>query len=232
VGPARRPSAEQRAEIEQQLFTRGLLQDVSESELIKLHRRVRPKHFPEDLNKEAREAQEKNGPWMIARTKPHREYEAKKALKEAGFEVYLPKLKLIVGRKRRKTLQRKRPGRKRPNYLYLFPRYLFVRLTEKWKPVLECKWISVIIRCPGLVAEPATMKDKEIKEWKAREQGGFICLKGYMEGQKVRAKAGPYAGQIGTFIELVGEDREFASFYILGQERRVEFSPDVLEAVI
>jgi transcription antitermination factor NusG len=223
MGLPRRPSAEQCAEIEQQLLTRGLLQDVSESELMKLHRRVRPKHSPEDLNKEAREAQERNGPWMIARTKPHREYEAKKALKEEGFEVYLPKLKLIVGRKRRKWHR---------NYLYLFPRYLFVRLTEKWELVLDCEWISVIIPCPGPVADPATMKDIEIKQWKAREQGGFICMEGYKRGQKVRAKAGPLANEIGEFIELVGEGREFASFYILGQEPRVEFPPDVLEAVV
>ena len=74
------------------------------------------------------------------------------------------------------------------------------------------------------------MKDIEIKKWKAREQGGFICLEGYKRGQKVRAKAGPLANEIGEFIELVGEGREFASFYILGQETRVEFPPDVLEA--
>lgn len=266
MDPPRRPSAEQRAEIEQQLLTRGLLQDVSESELIELRRGTHPKHSPEDLNKEAREALEKNGPWLVARTKPHREYEAKQALKAAGFEVYLPKLKLIIGRKRRKTLGlSKRRKRKRRDYLYLFPKYLFVRLTENWKTVLKCKWISVIIRCPGPLsgpeheakpvngtiilavfmkkgsremknrerdAEPVTMKDREIKKWKAREQGGFICLEGYKRGQKVRAKAGPLANQIGEFIELVGEDREFASFYILGQETRVEFSPDVLEAVV
>ena len=256
-----RLSAEQRTEIEQQLRTRGLLQDVSESELIKVQRRVCPKYSPEDLNEAAREALEKNGPWMIARTKPRREKQAKKMLKEAGFEVYLPKLKLIVGRKRRKTLglnkRRKILGRR--NYLYLFPKYIFVRLTENWKAVLKCKWISVIIRHPGPLAkpetcrklpkrerekairemknrerdaEPVTMKDIEIKKWKAREQGGFVCMDGYKRGQKVRAIAGPLANEIGEFIELVGEGREFASFYILGQERRVEFSSDILEAVI
>jgi rhodanese-related sulfurtransferase len=149
-------SAEQRAEIEQQLRTRGLLQDVSESELIELRRSRHPKHSPADLNEEAREAQEQVAPWLVVRTKPHREYEAKKALKEAGFEVYLPKLKLIVGRKRRKTLGlSKRLGRKR--HLYLFPKYLFVRITENWKAVLKCKWISVIIRSSGPLAKPETL---------------------------------------------------------------------------
>ena len=209
MGPAHF-SAEQRAEIEQQLRTRGRLQDVSESELIELRRSSHPKHSSEDLNEEARKAQEKTAPWLVARTKPHKEKEAKQALKAAGFEVYLPKLKLIVGRRKRRKRYR--------NYLYLFPRYLFVRLTEKWELVLDCEWISAIIRCPGPVADPATMKDIEIKKWKAREQGGFICLEGYRRGQKVRAKAGPFADQIGEFIALVGEGREFASFYILGQE--------------
>ena len=261
-----RLSAEQRAEIEQQLRTdkrtRDRLQNISESELIELRRGTHPKHSPENLNKEAREALDKNGPWMIARTKPHREYEAKEALKKAGFEVYLPKLKLIMGRKRRKTLglskRRKISGRKRRNYLYLFPKYIFVRLTENWKAVIECKWICGIIRRPGplsvdkafelwlddhpggtredfdrqpLFTKPVTMKDKEIKAWKAREQGGFICLKGFKEGQKIRAKVGPFADKIGTFIELAN-DREIALFYVLGQQTRVEFPPNVLEAVV
>ena len=69
--------------------------------------------------------------WMVVRTRPlHKEKEAQEALQRAGFEVYLPKLKLIKGRK---CLEKR----------YLYPNRLFVRFVDDFaSPVRSPKHLD------------------------------------------------------------------------------------------
>jgi transcription antitermination factor NusG len=149
-----------------------------------------------------------------------RQSEAIKNLDAQGFTAYRPLY-------REKYFSR---GVKRWRTESLFGRYFFVRLDAQWPAVRHTRGIHSILANNEL---PLAVADHEIETLRAREdyRGLITIIKGFQPGQRVRVKRGILVGALGTFVSLVGQDREVALFELLGQLTRVELAAGSLAAV-
>jgi len=124
--------------------------------------------------------------WYLIHSKPQRERVALDNLQRQGYESYLPLL-----RNRRRVA-----GRHAVRIEPLFPRYLFVRLSDEsddWGPIRSTLGVSRLVRF-GL--RPARIPDDMIAMLKDREDGDGIqqltppCLE---PGDRVRVIEGVMA---------------------------------------
>jgi transcription antitermination factor NusG len=134
-----------------------------------------------------------------------------KNLKDAKYEPYLPCY--------RKTFYKGRHRQWEP--APLFGRYIFVKFDDRWSGVRNVRGICNVLKACATDELPSTIKDDVIAECKAKEKDGFVV--GFQEGQRVFAKTGIFADQIGRFVGLSNREHEIALFDFLGQSTRVEF---------
>ena len=158
--------------------------------------------------------------WLVATSLVGRQSEALNNLDAQGFATYRPLY-------REKYFVR---GRKRWRTASLFGRYLFVRQTPEWPAVRHTRGIDSILAAEE---RPLGVPDPEIDAIRAREDHNGIIhiIKGFQPGQRVRVRRGIMAGALGTFVSLVGQDREVALFELLGQLTKVELAAGSLAAV-
>lgn len=148
--------------------------------------------------------------WAVAQTQPQRERIARIWLMRSGYETYSPRVKLRFGR-----------------IIRLYPNYLFVRIVERFYPILST---------PGIVRlcmsgdRPAPLPDTVIRRLRRREVGGFVRLRRHRpkHGQKVRILHGTFEGRMALYEGMSGEERERVLLELLGQMVSVELpSKDV-----
>lgn len=158
--------------------------------------------------------------WLVATSLVGRQPEALDNLKDQGFEVYRPLY-------REKYFAR---GAKRWRTASLFGRYFFVFLQTNWPDIRYTRGIDNILTANE---HPLGVADHEIDALRAREdyRGLITIIKGFQPGQRVRVKRGILVGALGTFVTLVGQDREVALFELLGQLTKVELAAGSLAAV-
>jgi transcription antitermination factor NusG len=131
--------------------------------------------------------------WYLLSTKPKKEFRVEKILREASFEVYLPK------HTEKTTLRPFFPGYE--FILFDYPRdYNLVKYTRGVKTVV------------GNKAGPIPLPDQVIDEIRSREVDGLVVVLPEVEtpceGDDIEVTAGPLKGLRGIFKqELSGRER-------------------------
>jgi transcriptional antiterminator RfaH len=150
-----------------------------------------------------------------------RESAAQHFLGLAGYQVYLPRLRLI----------RPRRGRKVESRPPLFPNYLFVLVTAGW---WSARWCPGVVRLLTAGDAPMPVPDSLIAEIRGRERGGLVELprrEEFKAGERVRVLTGPFAGHLGLYAGMRPHERLLVLLALLGGKQRVELSKDAIEAV-
>ena len=160
--------------------------------------------------------------WYLLYSKPQRERLALENLERQGYPSYLP---LIQNRKRRK-------GRYVSVIEPMFPRYLFVHLsdeTDNWGPIRSTIGVANLVRF-GMQA--ARVPDSLIEIMNAREQDGVQTLapSDFKPGDQVRIVEGVMAGYEALFQARTGKERVVLLLQ-LAQDRtaRIQVSANDIE---
>ena len=159
--------------------------------------------------------------WHLVYTKPQREQEAEQHLGNQGFSVYLPRHKVGARRKGRHT-ELVQP---------LFPRYLFVELTQgvdNWAPIRSTRGVAGLVRFGVKYAiAPAGLVDylrqNEQKIWEPIPQNPFSV------GDRVRVADGAFAGYEAIYQCGRGDDRALVLLNLMSKFSEVTLSVHDLE---
>ena len=162
--------------------------------------------------------------WYLVYSKPRQEGVAVENLKRQGYDTYLP---LIRNRRRRQG-----------QYVVLvepmFPRYLFIRLsdqTDNWGPIRSTLGVSSLVRFGEL---PARVPDGLIDTLQSREdEGGVQQLEtpDFRPGERVRIAEGPMAGYEGIFQARSSKERVVVLLDVVGKAMRVQMPVGQIESV-
>jgi transcriptional antiterminator RfaH len=153
--------------------------------------------------------------WAVAQTEPQREHTARLLLMRANYETYAPRIK------------------QRGRIALLFPTYLFVRVIDRWYPIL---WTIGVTRMLMSGERPARLPDEIIPSLRKRERGGLIKLpppgRALKAGQNVKIIRGSFEGHLALYEGQSGRDRERVLLELLGQLVSIELpSADIAPAM-
>ena len=160
--------------------------------------------------------------WYLIHTKPRQENTARENLTRQGYRIYLP-LAPIRGRRRGRSFTRIGP---------MFPRYLFIHLSEgvdNWGPIRSTLGVTSIVR---FGQQPARVPDALITALKEREdEKGILTLPSMplTSGDTLRIAEGPLEGYEGLFYAYSSKDRVILLIRILEQHTKVDVALDKIE---
>jgi len=157
--------------------------------------------------------------WYVIHTKPRQEPLALENLQRQGYTTYCPYIS--VSKRRRNAWQTVAEP--------LFPRYLFIELTEgedDFGPIRSTQGVSSLLRFGG---KPATISNELIES--LRQQEGDKAETPDPElpvkpGDRVRVLEGPFAGLEGIFQNSSKDARVIILMELLGRENRVSVDRD------
>ena len=156
--------------------------------------------------------------WSVAQTQNFCEHRARHHLLNQGYECYLPlvqKTKIYRHKRVQKTF-------------VLFPRYLFVKIVDRWSSILGTIGVRGMIM--NHERKPASVKDAVIDSLRQLEnKNGFVTLpekEEFQIGQRVRVVGGQFAGRIALYDGMTNRQRERVLLELLGQMVPVELSVD------
>jgi transcriptional antiterminator RfaH len=138
--------------------------------------------------------------WYLLHTKSRQEYLAKQHLERQGFESYLP-LAPALRRRRGRAVRVIEP---------MFPRYLFIHLsdqTDNWHPIHSTIGVNGLVRFGQI---PARIPDALIASLQDREDKDGVQIlvpRDYKSGERVRIMEGPLEGFEGIFQCHSGRER-------------------------
>ena len=162
--------------------------------------------------------------WYLVYSKPQQERLALENLERQGYQSYLP---LIRNRRRRM-------GRYVALVEPMFPRYLFVHLsdqTDNWGPIRSTIGVANLVRFGMKAAQvPADL----IELLRAREDGEGIQtlpMPEFKAGDRVRIVEGVMAGYEAIFQAKTGRERVLILLDIADKLARVEVGADDIEPV-
>ena len=158
--------------------------------------------------------------WACAQTEPQRESAAQHSLELAGYQVYLPRLRVVHAHRGRKTECRP----------VLFPSYLFVLIQSGWWAARWCPGVACLLTSGD---EPMHVSDAIVDEIRSRERNGLVELprrETLRPGGSVRVTAGPFAGQFGLYAGQRPHERVLVLLALLGGQQRVELARSAIEA--
>lgn len=152
--------------------------------------------------------------WYLILTRPSGEEVAKVNLERQGYRVYLPRLQ------QRKLCR----GRWIERISALFPRYLFLQITDQQSlaPVRSTIGVADTVRFGSEYAVvPGQVVDDLIR--RADPQSGFHRLQRCLfdRGETVRVVVGAFAGLEGIFEHETGDGRVIVLFTLLGRDSPV-----------
>jgi transcriptional antiterminator RfaH len=153
--------------------------------------------------------------WACAQLEANRERLALHCLGLAGYQTYLPRIRV-----QRLTQTHKLGALTAP----LFPGYAFVLVKQQWH---AARWSPGVLRLVLDGDRPAKVPDKVIAELKGRERGGLVELPadpGFRRGDRVRVVAGPLAGLEGLVEGLRPHGRIEILLALLGSQQKVELA--------
>ncbi len=160
--------------------------------------------------------------WYLIHTKPKQESIAKENLERQDYSVYLPMA----------VVRRKRRGKSVRIIDAMFPRYLFINLSEQtddWGPIRSTIGVSSLIRF-GL--EPAKIPQLLIDALIERENPEGIHelpVKDFEQGQKVVISEGPFEGYEALFATHESNERVSLLLKIAGQTAKIQLKQDIIE---
>jgi transcriptional antiterminator RfaH len=163
--------------------------------------------------------------WYLIHSKPKSENVAKENLERQGYETYLP---LILGRTKRrgKTIKSIKP---------MFPRYLFIHLSEEtddWGPIRSTLGVSSLIR---FGVTPAKIPDTLINSLKENENSEGIHAfpsKKLSAGDKVLIVEGPFEGYEATLFSQKSGERVIVLLKIAENFVKVKLEQSLIEPLI
>lgn len=153
--------------------------------------------------------------WYVVQTKPRQERVAQGNLERQGYPVYCPWI----------TQSRRLRGSWQNVAEPLFPRYLFVQLTEgedNFAPIRSTFGVSNMVRFGD---QNASISNHVIEAIQAQEQRYKQDDPGKMpwkEGDRVQLLEGPFAGLTGVFQKKSNQARVIILLELLGRENRVK----------
>jgi transcriptional antiterminator RfaH len=161
--------------------------------------------------------------WYLILTKPLGERIAQANLERQGYEVYLPRLI--------KTARRN--GNGRACEAALFPRYLFLRLSEGYQPlspVHSSVGVSAVVRFGSRYAVVPEQVIHDLREREDPETGlhRLTVPPPLTLGTPVKVTMGPFDGLEGVFERGEGPQRVVILLKLLGQDVPVRAPADFI----
>ncbi len=162
--------------------------------------------------------------WYLVYSKPQQERLALENLDRQGYASYLPKVRA----------RRRRQGRYVKVVEPMFPRYLFIHLsdqTDNWGPIRSTIGVSNLVRF-GM--QPARVPNALIEMLRSREDEEGIQQIEPRElhvGDRVRLVEGVMAGYEAIFEAKSGKERVSVLLKIANTTARVQVSSDDIEPV-
>ncbi len=151
--------------------------------------------------------------WLLIYIKPQQEKVALDNFIRQNYQCYLPLIN------KEKILQGKKILSKEP----MFPRYLFVRLSnngqQNWSPIRSSKGVSHLVNFGGLAAslDDETMDNLQQKIDKA------LLVKIFSMGDKVEILKGPFKGMEAIFNTYKGEERAMLFLNFMAKNLTAKF---------
>ena len=151
--------------------------------------------------------------WHLIYTKPQQEKVALDNLTRQNYQCYLPLIN------KEKISQGKKILSKEP----MFPRYLFVRLSndgeQSWSPIRSTKGVSHLVNFGGLAAsfDDEMMDNLKLKIDKA------LVVKVFSINDKVEILKGPFKGMEVIFNTYKGEERAMLFLNFMAKDLTAKF---------
>lgn len=152
--------------------------------------------------------------WYVVHSKPRQESLALDNLARQGYLAYCPKA-TVAKRRRQRWIAVTEP---------LFPRYLFVQLTEgidDFAPVRSTVGVADMVRFGGKPAVIAGSLVEIIRQQEHRIQAHARSHPDWKKGDLLEIIDGPFAGIKAVFEKTSGKERVMVLFELLGCRNRV-----------
>lgn len=142
--------------------------------------------------------------WSVAQTESQRENVAAAFLKQAHFQIYLPKIQIGLGIRKR--------------IVPLFPGYVFVHVVDRW---YDIRWTVGVLRLLLVDGAPAQLGDGVMDAIRKQEgRDGLVKLpkpRGLQRGDEVLLLRGSFEGKIGVYEGLCSSQRSKILLHLLGR---------------
>jgi transcriptional antiterminator RfaH len=162
--------------------------------------------------------------WAVIRSVPNHERLAAEGVALAGFETFIPRVRVKNGARWRTTP--------------LFGCYFFVRVVDRWRILERTIGVLHVIKFGGA---PAKCPDAEIAALLERsDPDGIVRLPprlpsrpssaplGLAPGTAVAITDGPFRGLSGVYAGMSARERELVLLNVLGAQRPVEVAAGLL----
>jgi transcriptional antiterminator RfaH len=159
--------------------------------------------------------------WYLIHTKPSSEAIAFTNLTRQDYHVYLPRVVQTV----------RRAGRCHERVVALFPRYVFLRLSEGEQalaPAASTVGVAAIVRFGSryTVVPDRVIEDLQVRADPVTGLHRLSCGLKLTRGALVRISSGPFDGLEGVFEREAGTDRVVVLLKLLGQNAPVCIAAD------
>jgi transcriptional antiterminator RfaH len=145
--------------------------------------------------------------------KPKQDALAEQNLKNQGYQVYCPKIRV----------QTQHRGKMLSQVQTLFPRYLFIQLCDEnqnWAPIRSTKGVLHIVRFGNHIptVDDALIEEIRKRETQQLETQGLAQL---VNGDTIRIESGPFYGHHAIFERYDADQRIIALMTIIGQPQKI-----------
>jgi transcriptional antiterminator RfaH len=161
--------------------------------------------------------------WAVVRAVPHHDRLAAECVAMAGFETFVPKIRVKVESRWRTTP--------------LFAGYFFVRVIEQWRVIERTMGVLGVVK---VGAVPSRCPDEEIAKLIERsDPDGVIRLRArpvaqprrvLTPGATVAIVDGPFRGLEGIYAGQSARERELVLLNVLGGQRPVAVAAHLIAA--
>jgi len=160
--------------------------------------------------------------WYLIHTKPRQERLAQENLERQGYTTYLPLAEL----------RRRKRGRTTRVIDAMFPRYLFINLsdqTDDWRPIRSTIGVATLVKFGQVAAKVPEMLISIIQKRENSDGIHILTYKDFISGDKVRIAEGPMEGFEGIFQCKTGKERAILLIELIQNHIRVEVETDKIE---
>jgi transcription antitermination factor NusG len=155
--------------------------------------------------------------WAVVQSQPQAERRALAHLAWQGFATYAPRERVV----------RVKRGKKIATSRWLFPRYLFVNIANRWHELFSTCGVSRVLMSGEQLAQ---VPDGWVERMRERERNGLIVLPKpirFRRGQRVQVTGGLLTGKRGLYQGMTAHQRELILLDVLGS---VDLAPGLLRA--
>ena len=161
--------------------------------------------------------------WYLVYCKARQEDLAASGLRDQGYSVYLPKVRV----------RKRRPGGRVDVEEPLFPRYLFVATSAEEQSIAPVQYTAGVQKLVKFGHLYMSVSDQIVTSIKQREDPDIgvhrFELPKVRKGDPVRIRSGVLSGIDAVFEKKSGKDRVVVLLELLGQQTRAEVAIEELE---